>query len=93
MNKRWMRIGAGVAPAVLLAGLLSAAPLSASPAAGAGRPRPVVGQTDGSVRRSDAVLSPRLSQLTTSTLKDRSQSEQSAGVGLAPSGRTPPSRR
>jgi len=86
MNKRWMRIGAGVAPAVLLAGLLSAAPLSASPAAGAGRPRPVVGQTDGSVRRSDAVLSPRLSQLTTSTLKDRSQSEQSAGVGLAPSG-------
>ncbi len=64
MSKRWMRMGAGLAPAVLLAGLLSAAPLSASPAVGAGRLQPVVGPTEPAFQRTDSVLSPRLSQLT-----------------------------
>lgn len=86
MTKRWMRVGAAVAPAVLLAGVLSAAPLSASPAAGAGRPRPVVASEDGAIRRDDGVLSPRLSALTTPAMQARSEAEQSEGVGLAATG-------
>src|SRR3954466_4873356 len=86
MSKRWMRMGAALAPAVLLAGLLSAAPLSASPAVGAGRLQPVVGPTNGELQRSDAVLSPRLSKLNTSSMKPRTQADQSEGVGLPASG-------
>ncbi len=86
MTRGWMRIGAAMAPAVLLAGVLSAAPLSASPTAGAGRARPIVGGTDGRFARSDSVLSPRLSQLVSPTWKARSATEQSEGVGLPASG-------
>ena len=83
---RWLRIAAGVAPVVLLAGVLSASPVAASSAVGAGRPRPVVGTTEHGIRNDDGVLSPRLSDLTTPSMRSSSPAERSTGVGLPASG-------
>ena len=86
MRHGWKRVGAIAVPALLVAGLLTTGPASASSSAGAAKARPVVGRTDAGFGRSDSVLSHRLSQLTTSSMQALSASDRSSSVGLPASG-------
>ena len=86
MTQGWKRIGAIAVPALMVAGLVAAVPAAAG-AATAGQPKAIVSSAShAAFGRSDAVLSSRLSKLTTPDVQAQAATQRSTAVGLVESG-------
>ncbi|MGZ4706010.1 MAG: S8 family peptidase, partial [Acidimicrobiales bacterium] len=86
MTHGWKRFGAIAVPALMVAGLLAAIPATAG-AATTSKPKAIVARAATSgFGRGDAVLSTRLSKLTTPQLQAQTAAQRSAAVGLTESG-------